>query len=273
MDRPSDDEFRSYFDAARNGDAAGIKSFLRHYPAMIDERPWFTDTTALREASSYGQRKIMELLLDSGADIDKSDGVNYTTPLMNAPDRDCATLLLDRGADMEAQDRLGQTALVSFASMGRNDMVGLLLDRGADIHAGHRRGFTALRVASHYGKAETVELLLERGALSDIDRQDAMKYAPLMWAANCGSEKMVRTLLSYGARTDLTNENGETAADVARSRGHDNLASIIDKGVPLRKLTALPAPKPAPETRDAALERLKKRAGNAVHLKPRPPQP
>jgi ankyrin repeat protein len=272
MDRPSDDEFRSYFDAAAKGDAAGIQSFVRRYPPMIDERPWFTDTTALREAASCGQRQIMTLLLDLGADIDKSDSVNYTTPLMRAPNRDCAILLLDRGADMEAQDRLGQTALVNFASTGRNDMIELLLDRGADIHAGHRRGFTALRVAAHYGYAETVELLLERGALEDLNRQDAMKYTPLMWAANCGSAKMVRTLLSFGALTDLKNDDGETAVDIAKRRGYDDIAAVIDKGMPLRKLPGPPAKKPAPETRDVAFERLKQRAPDSFHLKPRPPK-
>ncbi len=268
MTPPSDDEFRAYFDAARKGNARIVGLFIRQHPASIDARPWFTDTTALKEAASYGQKNIIELLLNAGADINKCDDVNKTTPLMSAviADRDCAILLLDRSADMEKKNSIAQTALMIAASLGKDEMVKLLLDRGADVHVGNDSGYTPLRVAAYYGKAKAAELLLERGAAEEINQYDRLNMTPLMWAANGGFPDMARLLLEFGADASLRNLDGETAADVARRKGNENVACLIEKGVPKRPPPAPATPANDDAERAAALEVLKKRA--TVRLKP-----
>jgi ankyrin repeat protein len=41
----------------------------------------------------------------------------------------------------------------------------------------------------------------------------------LMWAAGYGHEEVIRTLLAAGARADMRDNRGKTAADIARDAG------------------------------------------------------
>lgn len=270
MTPPSDNEFRDYLESAKRGDVKALRRFLSSHPGAVDDRPWFTDTTALKEACAWAHRDAIEFLLDAGADINKCDSVNMTTPLMSAAmaDKDCAILLLDRGADMERKNSIGMTALTIVSSIGKTDAAELLLDRGANIHAGAERGFTPLRAAVYHEHPLTAEILLERGAVSDIDLRDGLDMTPLMWTAGSGSAHMVRLLLSYGAKTDLRNPDNETAADIAERKHYPEIARMIRSGVaPVKKKAVHEAPSPA-AARDAALARLKKHA-HEKKLKPR----
>ncbi|KAJ1395303.1 P-loop containing nucleoside triphosphate hydrolase [Sesbania bispinosa] len=81
------------------------------------------------------------------------------------------------------------------------------------------------------------EWLLERivlGGLS-LDFRDKFGWTALHWAAYCGREKMVATLLSAGAKPNLVtdptpqNSGGCTAADLAYMRGYDGLAAYLSE--------------------------------------------
>jgi len=68
-------------------------------------------------------------------------------PLMAAAirgHRDTVELLLDSGADLEAKDRDGWTALMQVAAEGHKDTLVLLLDRGADPEAQNSDGCDSL---------------------------------------------------------------------------------------------------------------------------------
>ncbi|XP_027369147.1 calmodulin-binding transcription activator 5-like isoform X2 [Abrus precatorius] len=68
-----------------------------------------------------------------------------------------------------------------------------------------------------------------------LDFRDKCGWTALHWAAYCGREKMVATLLSAGAKpylvTDPTPQNpgGCTAADLAYMRGYDGLAAYLSE--------------------------------------------
>jgi ankyrin repeat protein len=56
--------------------------------------------------------------------------------------------LVDRGSDVNAGDKMGATALMKAAEMGRIEMVELLLSKGADLKVVDQGGTTALQRAS-----------------------------------------------------------------------------------------------------------------------------
>ena len=80
--------------------------------------------------------------------------------------KDMVNLLLDRGADVDEQNRHGQTALVRAVQDKHLDIVRLLLDRGADVNGKDFQENTPLMWAcsGYPPDKDIVELLLERGA-------------------------------------------------------------------------------------------------------------
>ena len=100
-----------------------------------------------------------------------------------------------------------------------------VIARGCEVNATIKQGFTALHLAGHNNRPETARVLLEHGA----DRTIKTKY-------------------------------GDTAADLARSKGNDDLAAYID-GAPARP------PRAARQRR----RRRRRRATHSQLLTLRPP--
>jgi ankyrin repeat protein len=81
--------------------------------------------------------------------------------------------------------------------------------------------------AAWLGDADRVRVLLARDA-SLVDGLDDGKVSPLRSAAWCGHLDVVRVLLEYGADASIPNpENGKTALDFARERGHAEIVTLL----------------------------------------------
>ncbi|KAJ5501242.1 calcium-independent phospholipase [Penicillium expansum] len=79
-------------------------------------------------------------------------------------DEKAVQILLDRGADANAQSEIYGNALQAASSRGNDKVVQMLLDRGADVNAQCGRNGTALLAASLEGNDKVVQMLLDRGA-------------------------------------------------------------------------------------------------------------
>ena len=92
--------------------------------------------TALLFAASNGNEKIVELLLEKGADIQVAPG-NRTLLMIAAGNGNekMVELFLEKGADVNAVDHRGWTALLFAAKKGNEKIVELLLEKGADVNA------------------------------------------------------------------------------------------------------------------------------------------
>ena len=122
----------------------------------------------------------------------------------------------------------GHFPLGLAAFFGPASTVRLLLDRGADVHAVARNEMRVqpLHAAVAAGNAEAVTLLLERGA--DPNARQQLGYTPLMGGAAAGRDEIVRALLDAGSDPALANDEGKTAAAIARERGHAAIAALLD---------------------------------------------
>ncbi|KAJ5675431.1 hypothetical protein N7462_008328 [Penicillium macrosclerotiorum] len=184
-------------------------------------------TTPLMWASQNGHDRIVQILLERGADVNAQGG-DYGTALCAASfcgyDQ-IVQILLEQGADVNAQGGDYGTALYAASCRGHDQIVQILLEQGADINAQGGDYGTALYAASFYGYDQIVQILLERGA--DVNAQGG-DYGTALYAASCyGHDQIVQILLEQGA--DVNAEGGDygTALCAASFCGYDQIVQIL----------------------------------------------
>ncbi|HEY5999822.1 MAG TPA: ankyrin repeat domain-containing protein [bacterium] len=125
----------------------------------------------------------VQRLIDRGYDLNSRVDETRRTPLMVAAsegNKKIVELLADNGADMNLQDRLGYTALHWAAYYNCGAVAEALAKRGASLNIEERKGFTPLILAAYYGHLGVVKALVEGGARTDIEDkrgQTALDYA------------------------------------------------------------------------------------------------
>jgi Ankyrin repeats (many copies)/Ankyrin repeats (3 copies)/Ankyrin repeat len=154
------------FDAIEKGDLNKARSLLQSDPSLVGAKT--TDKTyqscsPLHIAIMKGQKDMVELLLNNGADI-QAKCFNDITPLHVAADkgtRELAGLLISQGANVNATTRDLATPL-HWAET--RDVAELLITKGADLNAVAANLNTPLHAAVFRDNKEVAEVLVTRGA-------------------------------------------------------------------------------------------------------------
>ena len=121
----------------------------------------------------------------------------------------------------------GFTALHLSAFFGGVDGARVLLEAGAEMDLVSRNDFSVYPIHSAAaGRVPVALLLVERGA--DVNVRQRHGWTPLHTAAHNGSEELVDALLAAGADPAATNDDGVTAADLARKDGHAAIAERLE---------------------------------------------
>ena len=145
------------------------------------------------------QAKRFQLNWAPGALVDEEN--KLPSPLHAAASRDRAgtvKLLLDAGADIDRTDNVGNTPLFRAVWRGHIYMVQLLIKRGAQPNIGDTGGYTPLHVAAsgHFADQSSIKLikiLIEGGA--DPDRGDKRGHTPIQEARKYHNRDVVNELL------------------------------------------------------------------------------
>ena len=154
-----------------------------------------SQAAAIHDAAKKGDVAALTAALDSGVDINASDGI--ATPLYYAIDRvhlEAAKMLIGRGADANAAAKWGPP-LLAAAESGKPELVKLLLDAGADA-AVVFKGQTALHAVARNGCLDCVVALVEKGA--DVNALTSLRQPPVHFAREKGHEAVADYLLSHG---------------------------------------------------------------------------
>jgi len=165
----------------------------RHLANISDPR----GDTALILAIREGTERVIELIMEYGADPNKASRSDGTTPLMTAASNSrtrIMRLLFQNGANnVNAINRQKWTALMFAVSNNRNsDIVKLLIENGASVNMQNDHQETALLIATQFRKKSIVKLLVEAGA--DPNIADFRDETPLITAREMGDRKMVELL-------------------------------------------------------------------------------
>ncbi|KAF4959533.1 hypothetical protein FGADI_1600 [Fusarium gaditjirri] len=166
--------------------------------------------TALHSAATFGDVKIVETLLDYGANVQTSNEIGDIPLLLAVRYRKESTYmkLLERGA-VDICGENSRTALIEAASVGDLKLMETLIEKGAKVDICHKNGRTALIEASRSGHARIVKLLLENEP--NVNHQDHQGNTALMKACRHNYSDIIVALLVANARLDIRNHEGKTA--------------------------------------------------------------
>ena len=192
---------QTFITAVQDDDIDTVKHLLaidKTLAAQIDA-PWFSfDAPAIVFAAASGNRTLIEVLLDTGADIDVksswwaggTSALQHATGSMLNYDKELAEYLIERGATVDAHAAAGLDMSETLAELIREDprVVNIL---GSD-------GMSPLHFAA---TPRIAELLLTHGA--DINLRDRdHNGTPAQWTMRRRPE-VCRYLLEHGAEADV----------------------------------------------------------------------
>lgn len=213
------------FTAIKKGDAASVEQMLEADPDLATARDP-NGVSAVLTAFYYGRAAIAPILIRRHPGLDVFEA---------ATSGDAARVRELTGSDPSlvnafAADGFHPLGLAAF--FRRKDVLALLLERGADVAAPARNklAVTALHsaVATDAGPVDhdIVRMLIDAGA--PVNAPHLGGGTPLHTAAFTGDARSARMLLERGADPTKKTDDGKTAIDVARERGHDDVARMLE---------------------------------------------
>ncbi|MDE7265694.1 MAG: ankyrin repeat domain-containing protein, partial [Clostridia bacterium] len=221
----------------------------------------------LHFAAESGNKEIIALIVDAGADVNCTDK-NGVTPLMlmakngktdaalayiknpnvdislkdndNHAAIDYATAsglrelvkALSSDSEQAHTDAHGNTPLHQACWNGQVEVVRVLLEKSPDLEKLNDDGESPLILAVERCNLVIVELLLEKGAKADGARLDGV--APLHLAAQSGEQFIGKALIKAGANKNAKTADGKTPLILAAQGGrNDFTAMLIEAGADL----------------------------------------
>ena len=214
----------------------------------------------LHLAAYFGQKDIVELLIDKGADINTKNN-NGSTPLHLAArfgQKDVVELLLTKGADFKVQNNDSRTAIrlakenghpevfelllkhanqsgdskeimtfYDYAAVGDIEQVKSFVSKGMDVNAKTQAGTTPLHFAVSNGRRDIAEYLISKGA--DINTKNNNGQTPLHLALRFGQKDVIELLIAKGADVNAKTKRGRTPLRLAESRGDTEIVELLRK--------------------------------------------
>lgn len=267
-------EGMSRFEVARENFEAGRNktTLQKEYEKIIDSilpsgwikkyNSWTDKVVQWRECSGTRQGHFVTLNFANGEDFDDSATLAlgaYDKPCpgsLNLPPRtktttrankydsiqkarkagnvDAIRIFLDHGANVNSRHEDGCPLLHHAVQYGQMEVVQLLLDRGAEINARNNHRSTPLLVAPQYQSDPAYfRLLLSKGA--DVNATCVDADTPLhILAMFQDNLEVAQVLLDAGVNINARNNSGQTAYDIAKSKGHMQLAEMLLENDPNR---------------------------------------
>jgi ankyrin repeat protein len=168
----------------------------------------------------------MQTLLESGADVNASNGRQATALHWAVPDPEKVQLLLAHGARVDAKTIEGRTPLYVAAMLPEGaPAMRLLLGAGADVDAATVLGATPLFPAATTS-VESAKLLLDHGANPNARARTGA--TPILFTRGAD---VIALLLGRGADARARSKTGESSLMEAAVRGDLAAARLLlDRG-------------------------------------------
>ncbi len=185
------------------------------WPLRAEEK---VDTTAgfirFIDAARTGDAEAVRRILDTGMDVNRDDMFGQTALFhaLHAGQMEMACLLIEAGADLEKSVR-GEPMLSWVVALGDTRTVRAALARLVSIRRPGETEIRALKMAARWGRLENFKKLEKHGIVWNVRRAGSGKAASvdggaemLLAAAEGGSAGMISHILAQGvpARTQFS---------------------------------------------------------------------
>lgn len=185
-----------------------------------------TNNTLLIHALIFCEEKIVNFLLEKGADCNKK-GMGGKVPLMFAKDKDTMQLLIAKGANIEERDEKGLTPLMEACKEGNFEAAKYLISLGVNLNVADNQEVTPLKYAALKKNYSLVELLIDNGA--DINAKNSQGITTLISSFNLNDLYLVNLLINKGA--DINSKDNEGSVPLVYSFHNFNIFKLlIEKG-------------------------------------------
>src|SRR5216684_8870371 len=216
--------FDRAFELLQAGDADGLRRILQQDPAFSDARD-STGVSLLMHSLYRGRPDLAELIASKKKALDIFEAV-----ALGRLDR-LKQCLRDDPSTINSRSKDGFTALHFACFFGEPDAARLLIESGAavDAVAANPTQVMPPHSAASSRNLEAARLLLEHGAPGIVNARQQGGWVPIHAAAQNGDRAMVELLLKHRADPKLANDDGKTPAVVAREKGHEEIAALLEK--------------------------------------------
>ena len=231
---------RNIFDklcnAAVKGELSIVKDILENNNTalMVDEN----GQTSLYAACIGNQVEIIELLIDSGCNVNHQDNEGKTVLHIafdnHAPDL-AQTLITRLKANTEIRDKQNWTPLHTAIDRGYSTYSQQLLANFLQKDASTEVSWIQLHAACLEENKHNVQLLLD--ANTNVNHANSAGYAPLhITVAKCNVD-LVTLLLDQSVDVNSVTIDGKTPLHIAAEKGHDTIIQklLISKADPSLK--------------------------------------
>lgn len=196
-----------------------VESMLRRNGHILNDTPGWGALHAAARHSQTPNCSLIKLLIENGMSVSATDSDGWT-PLLHAVFNEKCSLI---SSEVNYGSR---SDLVECSSP--SDLVNCLLKHGADVNAGSGQYASPLSAVMLRDKhIHTVKVLLDNGA--DINAQGPNKNldTPLYATALHNRLDAAKLLIRSGAQVDLAAPDGWTPLQIATSKGHDAMVTLL----------------------------------------------
>lgn len=208
------------FDAIKGGRVDEVRELIGSNPSLKQARDANGASTIL--AAAYNMKPdVVSALLELGVPVDI-----FEAAVLGKVDRLQEILKGDPTRVSEhAPDGFTPVALAAF--FGQPAAAKALIAAGADVNAAAKNPLKvqALHAAVAGRNLEIVKAILEAGG--DANAQQQAGFRPMHEAGTNANRALAELLLAHGADPSLPNDEGKTAIDFARDKGHAEFADWL----------------------------------------------